>query len=133
MSGKVRSSDDPPPDPEVWENRPMRSARALVVLDEQGSLGMSAEDEYDELLLDWRELHDIELDAALAHRFGANERRADGCDAVTFDWGGMSFGQRPAAAAGRTDQMTQNERDAEIGCSPAVEAAPVPDRPATEN
>lgn len=78
--------------PDSWASRPLRRARALIVLDPASVPGMTTEQEFDEIREAWRDLHDIELDATQAERFSPNSPDADRCEVLIFDWGGMSLG-----------------------------------------
>ena len=66
-----------------------RRARALIVLDPFGAPGFSPEKQYQALLLNWRELFDVELNARHVEAFMPDAQNADGCDLVILDWGAL--------------------------------------------
>ena len=72
--------------------RPLRTVRALVVLDPAGAIGRTADDEFKQLLDDYRDIHDLELQAKRAENFSPHGDDAYGCDLIIFDWGGMGTG-----------------------------------------
>ena len=66
-----------------------RKARALVVLDPFGAIGFTPEEQYQEILINWRELFNVELNARHVETFSPHGHEADGCDLIILDWGAM--------------------------------------------
>ena len=80
---------EPDREPEPTTKPARRKARALIVLDPFGATGFSPEEQYQALLLNWRELFDVELDARLVETFNPRASEAEGCDLIVLDWGAL--------------------------------------------
>ena len=78
---------------EQWEKRPLHHVRALVMLDAAGGGGYTPDEEFAEIVVNWRDLYDIDIsNAKRSDTFSPSGQEADGCDLVVFDWGGASIG-----------------------------------------